>query len=243
MTPRNAHGRLLEQLGERVVRGTWSPGDAIPPEPLLCAEFGVSRTVVREAVKSLVAKGLVSTGPKVGTRVMPAQEWNWFDGDVVRWQSQAGLTRDFLRDLNDLRRVIEPAAARLAAERGTLRHIREIREAFDGMRVAVEEGGDYVASDLRFHQALLRASRNRMIAQMGKAIGTLLRASFEISTAREGATAASLPLHRAVLDAIAARDPRRAESAMRSLIDGADDDIERVLAGRRRVPRLPVVVS
>ena len=86
---------------------------------MLCDELGVSRTVVREAVKSLVAKGLLRTGPKVGTRVQPADDWNWFDPDVVAWQSKAGLTRDFLRDLQELRRVVEPAAVRLAAQRAT----------------------------------------------------------------------------------------------------------------------------
>ena len=234
---RNAHGHTLDQLGERIVAGAWAPGDAMPPEPMLCAEFGVSRTVVREAVKSLAAKGLVTTGPKVGTRVVAPQEWNWFDRDVVRWHSQAGLTREFLRDLNDLRRAIEPAAARLAAERATPRQVREIEQAYEGMRLAVEEGGDYVASDLRFHQGLLGASGNRMISHMGKAIGALLRTSFEISTRRKGATAGSLPLHRAVLEAVAARDPARAERAMHRLIDGAADDIEQVLARRRRAPR------
>src|SRR5207244_675554 len=123
----------------------------MPPEPLLCAELGVSRTVVREAVKSLVAKGLVTTGPKVGTRLLPSDEWNWFDPDVIRWQSQIGLTREFLRDLQDLRRVLEPAA---------------------------------------------------------------------------------------VLDAVMAHDPKRAEKSILVLIDGAHDDIESVLAGRKRLPRL-----
>ena len=90
-------------------------------EPVLCESLGVSRTVVREAVKSLVAKGLLVTGPKLGTRVLPEEHWNWFDPDVVAWQSKAGLTREFLRDLQELRRVVEPAAVRLAADRATTR--------------------------------------------------------------------------------------------------------------------------
>ena len=106
------------------------------------------------------------------------------------------------------------------------------------MRSAVEEGGDYVAHDLAFHQGLLRASRNRMVIQMSKALGALLRTSFEISTARKDGPRNSLPLHRDVLDAIIARDPIRAEKSSLLLIDGARNDIESVLAGRKRLPRL-----
>jgi DNA-binding FadR family transcriptional regulator len=235
---RNVHGNTLDRLGESIVRGDYEPGSAVPPEPVLCDELGVSRTVVREAVKSLVAKGLVTTGPKVGTRVLPSDQWNWFDPDVIRWQSNAGLTREFLRDLQDLRRVLEPAAVRLAAQRATMKDVREIEAAYEGMRRAIEEGGDYVTYDLRFHQGLLRACRNRMIVQMSKAIGALLRTSFEISTAKKGGPAASLPLHRAVLDAVIAHDPVRAEKAIRVLIEGAANDIEQVLAGRKRLPRV-----
>jgi DNA-binding FadR family transcriptional regulator len=235
---RNVHGNTLDRLGESIVRGDYEPGSAVPPEPVLCDELGVSRTVVREAVKSLVAKGLVTTGPKVGTRVLPSDQWNWFDPDVIRWQSNAGLTREFLRDLQDLRRVLEPAAVRLAAQRATMKDVREIEAAYEGMRRAIEEGGDYVTYDLRFHQGLLTACRNRMIVQMSKAIGALLRTSFEISTAKKGGPAASLPLHRAVLDAVIAHDPVRAEKAIRVLIEGAANDIEQVLAGRKRLPRV-----
>ena len=104
---KNVHGNTVDHLGEAIVAGRYAAGASIPPEPLLCEELGVSRTVVREAVKSLVAKGLVSTGPKVGTRVLAEAHWNWFDPDVIIWQSKAGLTPEFLRDLQDLRRVVE----------------------------------------------------------------------------------------------------------------------------------------
>jgi DNA-binding FadR family transcriptional regulator len=238
MKIKNVHGNTVDRLGEQIVRGVYEPGDSMPPEPLLCEELGVSRTVVREAVKSLVAKGMITTGPKVGTRVQPSDQWNWFDPDVIRWQSNAGLTRDFLRDLQDLRRVLEPAAVRMAAERATPRDIRDIEAAYEGMRSAIEEGGDYVTHDLRFHQGLLSACRNRMIVQMSKAIGALLRTSFEISTSRKGGPRNSLPLHRAVLDAVIAHDAVRAEKAILVLIDSAANDIESVLAGRKRLPRL-----
>jgi DNA-binding FadR family transcriptional regulator len=235
---KNVHGNTVDLLGEAIVAGRYAVGAVIPPEPLLGEELGVSRTVVREAVKSLIAKGLVSTGPKVGTRVLSEDQWNWFDPDVIAWQSKAGLTAEFLRDLQDLRRVVEPAAVRLAALRATDKEIAEVEAAYAGMKRAVEEGGDYVTYDLRFHQGLLKACRNRMLVQMSKALGALLRTSFEISTSRKDGPRSSLPLHRAVLDAVIGRDPARAERAVLVLIDGAHEDIEQVLASRKRLPRL-----
>jgi DNA-binding FadR family transcriptional regulator len=239
----NILGRTLELLGEAIVAGRYPPGSAVPPEPTLCEAFGVSRTVVREAVKSLVAKGLVVTGPKVGTRVLPAEQWNWFDPDVVAWHARTGLSRDFLRDLQELRRLVEPAAMRLAAERATPADIAAVEAAYAGMKQAIEHGGDYVTHDLAFHQGLLRACHNRMVGQMSKALSALLRTSFEISTGKADGPAQSLPLHRAVLDAVIARDPVRAEQACTVLIDGAQQDIEQVLSSRRKLPSLRAPAS
>jgi len=240
---KNVHGNTVDHLGAAIVSGHYAPGASIPPEPLLCEELGVSRTVVREAVKSLIAKGLVSAGPKVGTRVLPADQWNWFDPDIIAWQAQAGLTPEFLRDLMDLRRVVEPAAMRLAALRAQPEDIAFVEEAYAGMARAVKEGGDYVTHDLRFHQGLLRASRNRMLMQMSKALGALLHTSFELATKKKDGPARSLPLHRAVLDAVIARNPAKAEKAILVLIDGAHEDIEEILASRRRLPRLNTPAS
>jgi DNA-binding FadR family transcriptional regulator len=236
--PKNAHGLTLDRIGEAIVAGRYPIGGTLPAEPLLCNEFGVSRTVVREAVKSLAAKGLLVAGPKVGTRVLPSDNWNWFDPDVVAWQTQAGLTREFLRDLQELRRVVEPAAVRMAAERATARDIADIEAAYAGMQHAIEHGGDYVANDLKFHQGLLRAGGNRLMVQMSKAIGALLRTSFEVSTTLLDGPASSLPLHRVVLDAVIARRPEAAERASLALIDSARDDIDQVLASGRKLHRL-----
>ncbi len=235
---RNVHGRTVDFLGQSIVGGRYPVGSSLPPEPSLGDALGVSRTVVREAVKSLIAKGLLSTGPKVGTRVLAQQHWNWFDPEVVEWQSHAGLSREFLRDLQELRGIVEPAAVRLAAERATAADIAELEAAYAGMTASIEDGGDYVGSDLRFHQGLLGACHNRMLSQMGKALGALLRTGFEISTARADGPALSLPLHRAVLDAVIARSPRKAERAIVALIEAADDDIDAVLTSRRRPPAL-----
>ena len=235
---KNVHGNTVDFLGEAIVSGRYAVGAIVPPEPLLGEELGVSRTVVREAIKALAAKGLVTTGPKVGTRVQPQDAWNWFDPDVITWQARIGLTPEFLCDLQDLRRVVEPAAVRLAAERATAADITEIELAYAGMKDAIENGGDYVTYDLRFHHGLLRAARNRMLTQMSKALNALLRTSFELSTSLKDGPANSLPLHRAVLDAVAAHQPDKAERAVIVLIDGARQDIEALLGSRRKLPQL-----
>lgn len=235
---KNVHGNTVDFLGEAIVAGRYVEGGSIPPEPVLCEELGVSRTVVRESIKSLVAKGLIHTGPKVGTRVLSADQWNWFDADVIAWQAKAGLTAEFIRDLQDLRRVVEPAAVKLAALRATEGDISRIEAAYAGMRQAVYEGGDYITFDLRFHQGLLAASHNRMLVQMSKALSALLRTSFELSTTKKDGPLSSLPLHRAVLDAVIAKNPVQAERAICVLIDGAHTDIEQILSSRRRLPRV-----
>ena len=238
MAIKNMLGHTLDLLGEAIVSGHYPPGTSMPPETVLCTEFGVSRTVIREAVKSLVAKGLVSTGPKVGTRVLPSEQWNWFDPDVIRWQAHVGLTPEFLRDLQELRLVVEPAAVRMAAEKATDADIAKLEDAFLGMKNAIDFGGDYVVHDLRFHQGLLQASHNRMLVKMGEALAALLRTSFELSTRIKDGPRSSLPLHRAVLDAVIAHSPVKAEKALMVLINGANDDIEKVLSSRRKLPRV-----
>jgi DNA-binding FadR family transcriptional regulator len=235
---KNVHGNTVDFLGEAIVAGRYAVGGSIPPEPVLCEQLGVSRTVVRESIKSLVAKGLIHTGPKVGTHVLSADKWNWFDADVIAWQSKAGLTPEFIRDLQDLRRVVEPAAVRFAAMRATPEDIAHIEAAYAGMKQAVYEGGDYITFDLRFHQGLLAASHNRMLIQMSKALSALLRTSFELSTAKENGTKHSLPMHRAVLDAVIAHNPAEAERAISVLIDSAHKDIEEILSSRKRLPRV-----
>jgi DNA-binding FadR family transcriptional regulator len=238
MAMRNLQAQVLESLGAAIASGQHPPGTALPVEGELCTQFGVSRTVIREVIKSLVAKGMLTTGPKVGTRVCDASEWNWFDPQVVAWQAQSGLSKDVLRDLQELRRLIEPAAASLAAQRATPSDLNELLQAYEGMRDAVANDGDYVSHDLRFHQGLLKASHNQMIRQMSRAMGALLLTSFELSSRKPGGPAQSLPLHFAVLQAIQNHDPQAALEASLQQIDVAKNDLDLILLSRRKPPDL-----
>lgn len=222
------HQRVVDELGRRIVGGAWEPGDALPVEDALAAEIGVSRGVLREAVKSLVAKGMLHVRPRTGTRVLPPEHWNHLDRDVLRWK-QAEDAATLLRDTGELRRIVEPEAARLAAERAGPDDVRVLYDALAAMEDAAASPGrgGYVEADIAFHRALLDAGGNRLLGSLGRAVEIALEHSFVISTQTAGAVEASLPGHRAVVRAVEARDPAAAAAAVLSVIEAAEQEIAR----------------
>ncbi|MFE2280049.1 FadR/GntR family transcriptional regulator [Streptomyces sp. NPDC059454] len=222
------HQRVVDELGRRLVGGAWEPGDALPVEDALAAEIGVSRGVLREAVKSLVAKGMLHVRPRTGTRVLSPEHWNHLDRDVLRWK-QAEDAATLLRDTGELRRIVEPEAARLAAERAGPDDVRVLYDALAAMEAAAASPGrgGYVEADIAFHRALLDAGGNRLLGSLGRAVEIALEHSFVISTQTAGAVEASLPGHRAVVRAVEARDPAAAAAAVLSVIEAAEQEIAR----------------
>lgn len=224
------HGRIVHAVGRRIVSGDLRPGDLLPSEP----ELRASRTVVREVVKVLAAKGLVESRPKTGTRVRPRDAWNLLDADVLAWQQDgpAGAVNDvLLRKLTEVRRIIEPAAAELAAARAEAREIAALEEAFELMeRTANARAGvdveAFVQADMRFHLAILQACRNDLLEQMSRVVYSALLVSFRSTSQLPGRAKASLPKHRAILDAIRGRDPHGAGDAMRHLVQSTARDVE-----------------
>ncbi|MFB6752750.1 FadR/GntR family transcriptional regulator [Streptomyces sp. NPDC056353] len=220
------HQRVVDELGRRVVGGVWNPGDPLPVEDALAAELGVSRGVVREAVKALMAKGMLRVRPRTGTRVLPPEHWNHLDRDVLRWK-QDGDAASLLRDTGELRLIVEPKAARLAAHRAGPDDLRILHESLAAMEAAAAAPGrsGYVEADLAFHRALLAASGNRLLGSLGRAVEIALEHSFLISTQTPGAVEASLPGHRAIVRAVEARDPEAAAEAALALIEAAEREI------------------
>lgn len=221
----------VERIADWIVGGRFHPGDTLPIESAIGEELAVSRTVVREALKALVAKGLVITGPRVGTRVRPVADWNLFDPDVLDWRMRAGVDAAFIRDLVELRLAIEPAAARLAARAADDEDIVAIRTAYRGMVDAVAGRGSYLLADLAFHEAVLRATHNQFIAGLVPAFSALLRVSFRLSVKSRANAQASLPMHERLAEAIFARDSAAADRASTTLIESARRDIENDIAG------------
>ena len=229
---KNIHGSTLDVLGMAIICGQYPPGTKLPPEAKLCDEMGVSRTILREVVKSLVAKGLISTGPKIGTLVLPSEHWNWFDAQVVEWQSSIGFDPKILYDLQELRATIEPEAVRLAATRATDGEIDALKKAYAGMAQAVAHASDvdYIRHDYDFHLGLLRASHNSMFLQMGIALGGMLREVFLITTrAPDEGIAKSLPHHWEIVERIQARDADGAYACSKAQIALANSDVHKAL--------------
>ncbi|WP_399882312.1 FadR/GntR family transcriptional regulator [Streptomyces sp. BBFR51] len=222
------HQRVVDELGQRIVGGAWEPGDALPVEDMLAAEIGVSRGVLREAVKALVAKGMLHVRPRTGTRVLPPEHWNHLDRDVLRWKQARDATA-LLRDTGELRRIVEPEAARLAADRAGPDDVRVLYDSLAAMEAAAATPGrsGYVEADIAFHRALLDASGNRLLGSLGRAVDIALEHSFLVSTRTPGAVEASLPGHRAVVQAVEARDPAAAAAAVLSIIEAAEQEITR----------------
>ena len=211
---RNLTHGMLDRLGRAIVTGRFT-GRAFPTEAELTVEHRVSRSVTREAVKMLTAKGLVSARARKGTMVMPSASWNLFDPDVLRWLLERQFSLRLLREFNQLRIAIEPEAAALAARFGDDEQIAGIESGL--ARLAAADSDDTLDADIAFHVAILLASNNPFYVQFCDVVATALRTSIQLTNQVKGRSA-SLPDHAAVRDAIVARDPDAARAAMRHLI-------------------------
>ncbi len=228
MNTRPMHRKLyeyvVEEIGLRIMKGDARPGDTLPNEDALCKQYGVSRGVLREATKVLTQKGLIRTQPKVGTRIQPRENWNLFDADVLLWKLKVGNKLDFLKNVTEVRRIIESEAARYAAQRTDKKEIGNIRACYEQLAGTLEDEvsydyDTYLESDMAFHAAILSACRNELLAQIGytmrQAVHTARKAdTHDIDTQRE-----SLPFHRSMLEAIATHDTEKAYQASQAMFD------------------------
>jgi DNA-binding FadR family transcriptional regulator len=221
---RNLTYGMLDKLGREIVIGRYDQR-TFPTEAELSKEYGVSRSVTREAVKMLTAKGLLSARPRSGTIVQPVATWNLFDSDVLRWLLERQFSVDLLRAFNQLRIAIEPEAAALAARHGSAGDKAAIGAGLARM-IAAERGDDDVLdADIAFHVALLGASGNPFYWQFRDMVETALRTSIRFTNRIKGRTA-SVADHQAVRDAVLAGDADGARRAMRALISDVLDLIE-----------------
>jgi DNA-binding FadR family transcriptional regulator len=207
----------VNELGLRIVGGSWPTGAPLPNEDELTAELGVSRTVVREAVKALQAKGLVEVRPKTGTRVRPRRAWHLLDADIVAWQFADMERAEDLRELYEIRSSIAAAAARLAATRRTDEQLAEIEAHQRRVDAAFHEPLARRNAELDFHAAVVDAAHNSLLAH----VGAMVRVALEAAASRAPTTSEgeSDALRVAVIEALRTRDADAAERGMRMLVD------------------------
>jgi DNA-binding FadR family transcriptional regulator len=216
---RGLHGRTVNELGRRIVGGIWPSGTSLPNEDDLAGELGVSRTVVREAIKVLQAKGLVDVRPKTGTRVRSRRAWHLLDADVVGWQFAEMQRGEDLRELFEIRATVEVAAARLAAERCTTEQLSEIDAHRRRVELASAEPLAFRAAELNFHAAVVDAAHNSLLSHVGAVIRVALETIGEPGASNDRANGRAAALRETLTRAIRFGDAHESEAAMRSLVD------------------------
>ncbi|GGB36799.1 GntR family transcriptional regulator [Tistrella bauzanensis] len=222
---RTNHAHVVQELGLGIVEGHFAPGSILPGDADLMARFGVSRTVLREALKTLEAKGLVQPKARIGTRVMPASHWNLFDPDTLSWHFQCGLNRGFLASLAEIRLALEPEAAALAALRRSPEDVADLYRLAAAMNDPANTGSSFANHDLEFHLVVARASGNPFMRSISALIEAALSAALNISSPADDPAkiAISAADHRAIAARIEAGDADGARAAMRRVIMvGAD---------------------
>ncbi len=214
---RKLHGQVVNELGRRVVGGGYAAGALLPNEEQLCQELQVSRTALREAVKVLAAKGLLEPRPRIGTRVRPRELWNLLDPDILAWRCATGADAEFLRHLTELREIMEPAAASLAANSRTPEQLAAIAVALQDMRDAPHIA-QWIAADLAFHTAILRATNNPLLMPLAAIIGSALESLLGVTARSADDFKRALPDHQKVFDAIQNGDAQNALHRMAALL-------------------------
>lgn len=226
--------RVLDRLGLAIVAGRYAAGAKLPTEDDLARKLGVSRPSLREGLKALARKGLIESRTRRGTIALGRERWDVLDSDVLRWTAASPPDHAFLLSLIELRAIMEPAAARLAASRATPEQILEIERAFQGMVDSLPQNLDACHQhDLAFHRSIFAACGNSILQRFYDAISALLLTLFRASTQARESYENSLAEHGAVAMAIRRRQPEEAEKAMHKLLAGTVRDLEPAFTPRR----------
>jgi DNA-binding FadR family transcriptional regulator len=221
------HGTIARKLGVSIVSGALPVGHLLAGEIASSEHFAVSRTVYREAVRILAAKGLVDARPKAGTRVNPRDRWHLLDPEVLDWMFELEPDPELLDSLFELRGIVESAAAGLAAARRSEAHLEAMREALEGIARHTLASAAGQRADMKFHEALLTATGNPYIISLTEGVSAAIRTTVRFKQRKGASTRDPLPDHLRVFEAIAARDSARAQSAMSELIKLAHIDTPR----------------
>jgi DNA-binding FadR family transcriptional regulator len=218
------HVRAAETFGRKIVSGELAPGLVIPNAADLARQMSISRPAMREAIKLLAGKGLLESTPRRGTVVRPPEAWNRLDPDVLFWQMGDAPSAAFVRDLYEVRRIIEPEAAALAASRASADRIAVIERALLSLSNAKPSTALSVRADVAFHLSILAASGNDFLASFGPVIQTSLAIAIKFQRRSCHATDHFVPDHRDIVEAIRRGDPDAAREAVRKQLAQAEID-------------------
>ncbi len=221
-------GKVAETIALRILRKDYPPSTPIPHESDLLHEFGVSRTCLREALQMLSAKGLVYSRPRVGTVVNDPLQWNFLDGDMLRWREKTVSREVFLRDLFAVRRMVEPETAALAAQNIEAEMLANLQQAVMSMaRGNGERTDETIQADVDFHRLLLAASGNPLLSGLGATIEEALRASIAVTSHPQVGSRFALDKHIEVFEAVRRGNAAAARKAMVSLLDITEEVLDR----------------
>lgn len=226
-----SHTLIARDIGIAIVTGRYPPGGIIPGEVDLAAQRGISRSVVREALRMLSAKGLVESRPKAGTRVRERAQWNLLDPDLLAWMFEGEPPASFVRALFQLRMIVEPAAAEMAALSRRPDQLVRMAAALDGMATHGLGTAEGQAADQAFHNTILEATDNELLVSLSGSIGAAVRWTTIFKYRGSRRPRDSMPQHRRLFDAIAASDAATARDATIVLLQQAHEDTERSLQG------------
>ncbi|WP_277968767.1 FadR/GntR family transcriptional regulator [Sphingomonas echinoides] len=219
-----AHSAVARDIGIAIVTGRHLPLSILPGEHELAEQRGISRGVIREALRMLSAKGLLESKPKTGTRVRERSEWNLLDPDLLAWMFEAEPPATFVRSLFQLRLIIEPAAAELAAATRTSRQLSGMGHALEEMYTHGLASPIGQAADQRFHHIILEATHNELLVSLAGTIGSAVRWTTIYKHRQPIQPSDSMPQHQRLFDAIAASECAAAREATVALIQQAEDD-------------------
>lgn len=224
---------ITESLAKRIISGEYKHNDIIPSEIAFAADLGVSRTMIRDVLKSLEAKGLIARKTNVGTRVRSIHSWNLLDQEILEWSRGILTQKRFLLSLMELRLIIEPQAAALAAVRATDTDILNIRENLERMTCIDDDGhiAIHTESDIDFHKSIIKACGNLFLSQFGSAIKGALHHTIYLSNKIRIDHETSIKCHQRVLDAIENRDPKKAYAGMCCVLNNAISDLDLKITG------------
>ncbi len=218
-TSRGQVTAVVSILGRQIASKKFPEGSTLPVEQTLADQLGVGRNALREAVKVLSGKGLIRTAPRSGTKVRPRHDWNMLDPDVLQWHADPeSADVQFMLDITEMRHIIEPQAAQLAAERASREDVAKILALYDDMEASDNDSAKRMAADIGFHAAILEATHNIVLANFKHAISTYLRAHSHVVAEDQQLARDDLDRHRALAWAIASGDGNKARKLTESML-------------------------